>query len=314
MNPSRLASRSTNPGYRIASRFRLPSATLAMALIAKATFAATPISTCGYLITVPGSYTLTADLTCPGVGIMVASSDVDLDLNSHLLASSASQTDVGIITANQDPLIPSSGQLDFSSCLTVTAVHIHGGTVTNFNQGIVICSNNASTNGPSVTMAAQIDHMVISSNHVGIALLSSGMNTINTNFLSLNDTYAMQLENAATNMIGKNLVDSNNIGISINNSSDQNTVSDNSVTLSFYIGVRVTDSTGNTVSNNFFTDSNNASNAVGIAFSVGSSGNSASGNIAFYSGIADLIDLMPCGSNSSWTNDFFGSSIGCSIQ
>jgi hypothetical protein len=287
-------------------------AVLTLTLVPKATLAATPISACGYVVNAPGSYSLTADLTCPAVGILVASSNVDLDLNHHTVASS-SANDVGIITATKDPFIPGTPGLDFSSCVTVTGVHIHNGTVKGFNQGIVICSSNAATNGPSIPMRATVDHVVSQNNHVGIALLSSGGNALDNNFLTLNDTYAIQLENASTNVIGKNLIDSNNIGISINNNSNTNTVLVNSVSLSFYIGVRVTASSGNAISNNFFTDSNNQNTSIGIALGVGTSGNAVSANIAFDSLIYDLLDLTPCNTNT-WSKNFFGSALGYCIQ
>jgi hypothetical protein len=297
---------------RMASRVWMAAAVLALSLIPRATFAATPISTCGFVVSAPGSYSLTADLTCTAVGILVAASNVDLDLNHHVV-SNGSTNDVGIITATKDPFVPGTPGLDFSSCVSVTGVHIHDGTVKNFNQGIVICSSSAASNGPSVNMSATVDHIAIQSNHVGIALLSSGHNTLDNDFFSLNDTYALQLENASSNVIVKNLIDSNNIGISLNNNANTNIVLLNSVTLSFYIGVRITSSTGNTVSSNFFTDSNNQTSSIGIAVGAGTSGNTMSSNMAFYSGIADLVDLLPCGTNP-WSANFFGSSVGACIN
>jgi Periplasmic copper-binding protein (NosD) len=302
----------TSCSSRMASRLWPAFAVLGLFLVPHSTFAATPISTCGYVISTPGSYSVTADLTCPGVGILVASSNVDLDLNQHVLTNMSSN-DVGIITATKDPFVPGAATLDFSSCTTVTGAHIHGGTVKNFNQGVVLCSSNASTNGPSVAMSTVVDHIDSQNNHVGIAVLSSGHNTLDTNFLSVNDTYAIQLENASSNLIAKNLIDSNNIGISLNNNSNQNTVLINSVTLSYYVGVRLTGSQGNAISTNFFTDSNNGRTSVGIALGAGDSGNTVSGNIAFYSIVTDLVDLLPCGTNT-WTNNYFGTAIGGCIH
>src|SRR5689334_24591689 len=57
---------------------------LAAALVATvAARAEVPITTCGYTISTPGNYILTADLnSCPGDGIDITVSNVNLDLEA----------------------------------------------------------------------------------------------------------------------------------------------------------------------------------------------------------------------------------------
>jgi hypothetical protein len=84
----------------------------------------TPIS-CGMTITTPGSYILLSDLTCPSTpAVQVGASDVDVNLNDHvLMGPGPGALGTGIILGADGP-----------ACVAVNNVAVHDGTVMNFGR------------------------------------------------------------------------------------------------------------------------------------------------------------------------------------
>jgi hypothetical protein len=94
-----------------------------------------PIRACGWVISQPGHYALTKDLNCSGTlasGVTIKASDVTL----HLASFSISSDDCDPSSKNDSYRIVVIGGL--------TGVHIDGGTVKGFNDGIVLSSNTSS--------------------------------------------------------------------------------------------------------------------------------------------------------------------------
>jgi parallel beta-helix repeat protein len=145
---------------------------LALGGTGPAAAATVQFATCNYVITLPGTYVLAADLTCPiGDGIDVRASNVQLVLRNHTLAGGNALFG---ITA-QD----------------VTGLRIMGGTITGFQAGFhirdtsgtrlvgVTASGNA---GDGIFLLNCMDCLVAGSRasdngNVGINLINSGPNT-----------------------------------------------------------------------------------------------------------------------------------------
>src|SRR5262249_26403772 len=110
------------------------AASMAVPLFAVASPAAaagpTPITTCNYLITTPGRYVVTTDLTCVNPfdsGIVIDASNVNLTLNGHTINGQPSADALNGIFVDE---CPASG---------ITDVRIAGpGTITGFIYGVVL--------------------------------------------------------------------------------------------------------------------------------------------------------------------------------
>ena len=75
-----------------------------LALLAGAqAWAVTPIASCPFIITVPGNYVVTADLTCAGSGINITSSNVTLNLNGHIITGPGLTATIGIYLGSATP-------------------------------------------------------------------------------------------------------------------------------------------------------------------------------------------------------------------
>jgi len=274
---------------------------------------AIPISTCGTLITVPGKYFLSTDLSCPGTtGVMIAASKVDLDLRGHKIDGDNDLKGIGISTSSGD--ISSSG--DQSLCLGVTNIVIHGGTVSGYSVpggiGILLCSPNA-IGGPAVAMSVNVQHMVLTGNDTGLALISSGQNKITNNFVSKGSAGIALSNGCSNNQISNNLLDGNTdqfgggAGIIIKGPS--NTVTGN-VAINSDFGIFVSQVGVNTQTTNNYT----SHNSIGIEAQEFSAGNVFKGNTSFANTSADLEDDNGNCTNDSWTSDFFGTSSPACIQ
>src|SRR5687767_9052349 len=89
---------------------------LLLAGVAAGPAAAAPITSCGALVTAPGTYVLVNDLNCPGGdAIRVAANNVNLVLAGHTLTAAT-----GVTAQN------------------VTGLKITGGTIVAFSSGILL--------------------------------------------------------------------------------------------------------------------------------------------------------------------------------
>jgi len=66
-------------------------------------WAVTPIASCGFTISAPGNYVVTADLKCAGTAITINASNVSVNLNRHIITSVAGVPGDGISVS---PLLP----------------------------------------------------------------------------------------------------------------------------------------------------------------------------------------------------------------
>jgi hypothetical protein len=272
---------------------------------------ATPIASCGYIITAPGNYVLTNNLSCSGAtAVMIAASKVDLDLKGFTIDGGGA-SGIGISTSSSQ--LPSNG--DLSPCLGVTNIHIHGGTVTGygkpdesvFGTGIILCSPNQ-PGTVSVAMSVQLDHMVLVSNETGLSLISSGKNKIVNNFFANNAEGVGLANGCANNNISANLLDGNSSGIVLlgpNNTADGN-VAINSA----FRGILASQVAVNTQITNNYT----SHNAIGIEAQEFAAGNVFNGNTSFDNTSFDLADDNGNCTNNTWKGNFFGTSSPTCIQ
>ena len=279
----------------------------AIVLITSHAFAApaTPISSCGTVITVPGNYYLANNLSCSGgTAVVIASSKVDLDLRT-LMIDGGGGSGYGIST--------SSAQLSSSNdvvlCLPVSSVHIHGGTVKGYasGAGIILCSPN-SPPGPAIAMSVQVDHMRLTANEIGIELITTAKNKIANNYISNNDVGVSLSNGCANNSLVGNLVDGNATGLSLsgpNNTADGNFAVNNTLRGIFVSQVAVSTQTTNNYASH---------NMIGIEAQEFSAGNVFTGNVAFSNTSADLQDDNGNCTTNSWKGDFFGVGSPACIQ
>jgi copper-binding protein NosD len=267
---------------------------------------ATPISSCGTVITVSGNYFLSSDLSCPGTtAVMIAASKVDLDLRGHTI-DGVGGSGFGISTSSSQ--MSSTG--DLSLCLAVTSIHIHGGTVRGYSAGggtgIILCSPNPPP-GPSIAMSVQVENMVLTSNEIGLELISSGKNKIANNFVSYNSEGVSLANGCANNNITGNLLDGNGAGMVLEG---PNNTADSNVSINNTQGIFVSQVAVNTQTTNNYT----SHNSIGILAEQASAGNVFKGNTSFANTSFDLEDDNGNCTNNSWTSDFFGTSSPACIQ
>ena len=274
---------------------------------------ATPISSCDTVITAPGKYFLSTDLSCSGrTGVMIAASKVDLDLRGHTIDGGNDLKGIGISTTSAD--ISSSG--DESFCLGVTNIVIHDGTVTGYSVpggiGILLCSPNP-VGGPAVAMSVTVQRMVLKGNETGLVLVASGQNKITNNFVSKGSIGIALANGCSNNQISNNLLDGNTdqfgggAGIVIKGPS--NTVTGN-VAINSDFGIFISQVAVSTQ----ITNNTTSHNAIGIEAEAASAGNVFKGNTSFSNTNFDLEDDNDNCTSNTWTSDFFGTSSLACIQ
>jgi parallel beta-helix repeat protein len=287
--------------------------TAAAVLFAASAYAAppTPVSSCGNVITTPGKYFLSTDLSCSGgTAVMIAASKVDLDLRGHRIDGENDLKGIGISTSSAD--ISSSG--DQSLCLGVTNIGIHDGTVTGYSVpgaiGILLCSPN-DIGGPAVAMSVTVQRMVLTGNNTGLDLVSTAQNKITNNYVSNGDIGIDLSNGCSNNLISNNLLDGNRdqfgggAGILIKGPS--NTVTGN-VAINNQFGIFISQVAVNTQTTNNYT----SHNVVGIEAQEFAAGNVFNGNTSFANTSFDLEDDNGSCTSNTWRGNFFGtSSLGC---
>src|SRR6201981_165583 len=271
----------------------------------------TAISSCGTVINAPGNYFLAQNLTCSvATAVMIAANKVDLDLKGFTIDGGGG-SGIGISTSSSQ--LPSNG--DLSPCLGVTNIHIHGGTVTGygkpdesvFGTAIFLCSPNE-PGTVSIAMSVQLDHMVLTSNETGLALISSGKNKITNNFFGNNAEGVGLANGCANNIISGNLLDGNASGIVLKGSN--NTADSNVAINSAFRGIFATQVAVNSQITNNYT----SHNAIGIEAAGFAAGNVFNGNTSFDNTSFDLADDNGNCTNNTWKSNFFGTSSPPCIQ
>jgi parallel beta-helix repeat protein len=249
-----------------------------------------PINSCPYTINSPGSYRLFVDCVIPpgndGVGIGIAASNVNLDLNAHTIsgpvatASDCAYADYGIYVG------PS-----------VSFAHISNGTLRNVYFGILL--NNVSGHDN------QVNSVVSTSNCFGIDMRDTHNNDISNNNFSGNFKVGISVQRTNDSTFNSNTVNNNGVccgdGAFFLQTSDHNTITGNTMSNN-QNGLRLSSSSrSNTIAGN-----NSLGNFVAGIWIDGqgdNSGNVIQGNTALSNG-GDLADFNPACVNT-WTNNTF---------
>lgn len=262
-----------------------------------------PASGCPITLSTAEEYTLTGDLTCSGAvsGILITASDVVLHLAGHTISNTTCD-----LTVTFGGIFVQGG---------ISGVQIDGGTVSGFNDGIILSSANSRVAGMTVTnacvfgMAVQGQNnrsetnVVTASGQDGIGLQVATGIVITSNDISGNTRDGVGISNFSNhNVVEKNVINNNGVaqgsGVSIvngtNNIIQANAVNNNANGISI-------DSPGNLVRNNTVNGSVN----TGIAISTFGAPSTVRRNTVLGNGVTDMSDgSAQCGTNV-WRNNTF---------
>jgi parallel beta-helix repeat protein len=270
---------------------------LRMTLLAVApTQAATKISSCPVIISAPGVYQLTQDVTCSGTAITILSNNVDLHLGGHTLTGDGSGMGIYV-----------QGQSDVS---------IHHGTVQNFQEGIFLVG----------TLNSSVSHLTVRQNpdlginvQDGAAGISVTDNTLYQNGQAIqiafsshactvarNTTYQnargiVLTDGAFANTVVNNTATQNGDGINVRFGATLNTVQRNTTNSNSGVGIYLFGS----ATNNNVTDNTANLNNLGIWLEAGDTGNSIQGNTALNNTGGDLGDQNSNCDSNAWSNNTF---------
>lgn len=196
------------PRGTIVTRRLLPVSTLVLLIFAPAAVFAgvTPITECGTVITEPGKYKLTQDLlACPGAQIntyggplLIASSNVKLDLNGHTIQCDWHDYD----------WIYGHGIFAFGG---ISNVHIKNGTITGCNSGIVFVDVIDSSIKEITVSDSKVEHFLDGSSFAGIGIwLVRGYDVVTKHNMIVNNEAAGIYDTASTgNKISHNVTNGN---------------------------------------------------------------------------------------------------------
>jgi parallel beta-helix repeat protein len=207
---------------------------LLIALPMSISAAAIRITTCPWIITEPGVYVLTEDLTCDNSAIIIEASDVDLHLAGHTISGKGSGNGVEVNRGAN--------------------VRIHHGTLRGFNWGILL----------NRTLNSDLDQLILTENKdVGIVGLGTIGARVTGTTANRNGREGLSFgANACANTLARNTCNQNGtVGITLFGVAVANNVTDNTANENGDAGIDVlAGASGNTVSGNV-TDHNTA---VGI--------------------------------------------------
>lgn len=203
---------------------------------------------CGDTLDIPGGvYVLAASLTCPSApAVHIVANNVTFDMQGFTLSKSGSAVGAGIITAGGP------------TCVVTNGISIHHGTVSGFGTGISLCVPTS----PGVSSAntnAQIHHMTLTGNSVGLALFNADGNDVHHNTVDANlgtttttPGTGIALFGSGGNQIHQNEVKANfTNGIALLFSSSNNNLSHNEVANNHASGILVTiGALGNVIKHN----------------------------------------------------------------
>jgi parallel beta-helix repeat protein len=290
-------------------------------------FSLTPVNPgggCAQTLSAAGEYVLTGDLNCSGTfgtGINIAASNVIFHLSGHTISS----TDCDL-TKNISGIFVQSG---------ISDVLIDGGTVSGFNNGVILSSKSSRVRGVKSTDACafgiaisgqnnQVDTSVVTASHLdGIGIGAASGIAIIDNDISGNFRVGVNISNFSNNnTVADNVIDNNGIadgeqgGVVIFNGKN-NVISNNTVNNNFH-GILI-DSPGNLVESNTVNGSvGNGTSGVGISINAPGASTQVKGNTVLGSTQVDMSDNNSgCGSDL-WRNNTFqtggvagGSNPGC---
>jgi parallel beta-helix repeat protein len=237
--------------------------------------------------------------------VIITASNVRFTLAGHTLSGVSS------------PASCDNPQIGIDMRSPATGVHVSGGTVTGFVDGISMSADSRVTGmrvvdncfwGVIVTGAGQVDASVVSgSGNDGIALCGAHDALVTANEVVGSARYGISISCIADgtdrNHVERNILRDNGApgggGIAVFGGNDHtivgNAASDN------WLGIYLLTTTGSTVSDNTV----NRNRDGGIVLADGAHGTIAHGNTAFHNGLVDMQDDHPgCGTNE-WTENFF---------
>lgn len=265
-----------------------------------------PVAKCGFNIGFPGTYALTANLDCSGTlasAITINASNVVLHLASYSITSSDCD--------------PSSKNSIYGIWVMggFNGVHIDGGAVKGFNDGIVLSSNESSVENVTVQNSCafgiavqgkenQLVRNIITNNKSdGIGVGPAEGTVISSNYIGDNYRIGIDLSSNSTKVVGnaivKNgIVDHEQGGIVIFGGSN-NFVSKN-ILFGNFEGI-VVESLGNTVDDNLVSQDQH----LGIWLTENGSHSLIQANSVYGNGEMDMQDdRIVCLSNT-WRGDVF---------
>ena len=191
----------------------------------------TTIASCGQVIT--KDVVLLKDIECPGVGMIVGTDGITINLNNHRL-SLANNTDISNIPKVEEIGILVPGQKN----ITISGP----GVITGFDKAIEFAGSGRSyildlkliDNNIGLSLKASdkitIYRSFIEGNTIGIASQSSKDALIVSNYVSQNTNEGIVLMDSNNFIIGTNtLIENGNIGMFLDVSSFNNTISSNNI-------------------------------------------------------------------------------------
>ena len=185
--------------------------------------------------TIVANLKLDHDLTCAGDGLIVGADGIRLNLNGHAISGSGSGVGISVIGR--------------------TGVSIVGGTLRNFQTGVLVLNSTA----------IQIRDNQFAGNVDGVDLQAGSVaNTIKANHFQDHRTRGIMLRGGTSaNVIKENTLSGNRVGILVNGPVGT-TVKENTVSFSTLAGIRI----GVTATDNLIAENTVVSNPAGIDFIV----------------------------------------------
>jgi parallel beta-helix repeat protein len=273
-----------------------------------------PAGGCPQMLSAPGEYVLTGDLACSGAvhGVIITASDVTFHLAGRTISN---------------PTCDPTGTEEIVGIFVhggISGVRIDGGTVSGFNDGIVLSSTHSRVEGMTVTNACffgilgqgqdnQIERNVVTASGDGIALAPASNTRVASNDLSGNVRAGVAISDcAANNRVENNILNNNGgtgegYGVAIFNGTSNvirnNTANQNDCGIAILSAVNPTGNPdlGNTVDGNTL----NGNAQIGIWIAQDGAPSAVRGNTVLGSGTADMLDVSADCAGNSWMHNTF---------
>jgi len=201
-------------------------------------WAATSIASCPSVITTPGNYVVTADLSCAGIAIDINASNVSLNLNGHIITGSnvtggirifgTSSNRLNHVAVEGPGLIQkfdigvSIGYADYCQLKLVTIAHNQIGLLASGDVSYLTVASNVvvANHSGMVLMTPSITGGVIAYNDVsgnGSGMFVAGGMTVNNNVVNGNAGDGIDIEGSFTRVYANTTNGNAGGGIRVNN-------------------------------------------------------------------------------------------------
>ena len=286
----------------------------------------TPVTSCGQVLDVAGEYVLTADLNCSGMsgdynGVTITASNVVFHLAGHSISSSDCD-----LNRNISGIAVAGG---------ISGVKIDGGTVTGFNDGVLLASSNSRVEGMTVRNACAFGILVQGENNRvqtsvvtgsgsdGIILSPASGAVIASNYSSGNKRAGVAISDFAhDNLIENNILNNNGgtgegYGVAVFNGTN-NLIRNNAANYNDFAGIRISSAvnpTGNpNLSNKVIANTVSGNTHVGIWILKDAAPSIIRLNTVMGSGDTDMLDeFAGCGGNT-WRNNIFKTDLAAGVS